>query len=75
MEVKEKLKVYEKNLKRSQLVSKIFKYTVDKMDELINEIYELNLQNNNERTDFDRAFKFGIETALEELKERSLLKL
>ncbi|MGV6830259.1 MAG: hypothetical protein ACWA5P_01695 [bacterium] len=42
---------------------------------LIEEIYDLNLQNNTEKTSFDRAFKFGIETAINDLIEMNLLKL
>ena len=38
-----------------------------KADELIDEIYNLHLQNNTERTDFDRAFKYGIECAVDEI--------
>ena len=34
---------------------------------IIDEIYNLHLQNNTERTDFDRAFKYGIECAIEEI--------
>lgn len=34
---------------------------------IIDKIYDLHLQNNTERTDFDRAFKYGIECAIEEI--------
>ena len=36
-------------------------------EKIIDEIYNLHLQNNTERTDFDRAFKYGIECAIEEI--------
>lgn len=45
------------------------------MEKLIEEIYDLNLQNNTEKIDFDKAFKYGIKVAIQELKERNLLKL
>ena len=41
-------------------------------EKIINYIYSLHLQNNTERTDFDRAFKYGIECAIEELVEMNV---
>jgi len=38
-------------------------------EDLIEHIYSMHLQNNTERIDFDRAFKYGIECAIEELIE------
>jgi len=35
----------------------------------------MHLQNNTERIDFDRAFKFGIECAIEELTELKKLRV
>lgn len=36
-------------------------------EKIVDAIYELHLQNNTERIDFDRAFKYGIECAIEEI--------
>jgi hypothetical protein len=42
--------------------------------ELIEYIYSMHLQNNTERIDFDRAFKYGIECAIDELIELKKLR-
>ena len=38
-----------------------------KAEELVEFIYTMHQQNNNEKNDFDKAFKFGIECAVEEI--------
>jgi len=40
-------------------------------EEWVDYIDTLHLQNNTEKVDFDRAFKFGIECAVEEILEQS----
>jgi hypothetical protein len=45
---------------------------VNRNKELVDEIYTLNRQNNTEKTDFDIAFKSGIEITVEELVEHHL---
>lgn len=43
--------------------------------ELVEYVYDLHLQNNTEKIDFDRAFKYGIECAIDELEELNKLSL
>ena len=42
-------------------------------DEIIEEVYDMNLQNLTEKTSFDRAYKQGIIDTIDELIELKLL--
>ena len=43
--------------------------------ELVEYVYDMHLQNNTEKIDFDKAFKYGIECAVDELEELNKLSL
>ena len=44
-------------------------------EEWVEYIKTLHLQNNTEKVDFDKAFRFGIESAVEEMMEFAKLKV
>lgn len=41
-------------------------------DEIVEYIYNLNLQNNTEKIDFDKAFKYGIQCAIDEILDSKI---